>query len=143
MLATVTDGKLTKVTGDPDNPMFKGYTCTKGRALPQIHNNPARLLHSQKRQPDGTYAPRRERNGDGRDRGPSAGTDRPARAALGGDVPGHQRPSLSGEPTDGQCVPARDRIADVLHRQHHRPTRQADRRTSRCASAGSWRIPWF
>lgn len=57
MLATVTDAKLTRVTGDPDNPMFKGYTCPKGRALPEIHNNPARLLHSQKRQPDGTYAP--------------------------------------------------------------------------------------
>lgn len=55
VLATVTDGKLTKVTGDPDNPMFKGYTCAKGRALPEIHNNPHRLLHSQKRQPDGTY----------------------------------------------------------------------------------------
>jgi anaerobic selenocysteine-containing dehydrogenase len=56
VLATVTDGTLTKVTGDPDNPMFKGYTCNKGRALPEIHNNPRRLLQSQKRQPDGTYA---------------------------------------------------------------------------------------
>ncbi|BDX31157.1 dehydrogenase [Mycobacterium antarcticum] len=55
VLATVTDGTLTKVTGDPDNPMFKGYTCAKGRALPEIHNNPARLLRSQKRRPDGTY----------------------------------------------------------------------------------------
>jgi anaerobic selenocysteine-containing dehydrogenase len=57
VLATVTDGKLTKVTGDPDNPIFKGYTCIKGRALPEIHNNPRRLLHSQKRQSDGTYTP--------------------------------------------------------------------------------------
>ena len=57
VLATVTDGRLTKVTGDPDNPMFKGYTCVKGRTLPEIHNNPSRLLHSQKRQADGTYAP--------------------------------------------------------------------------------------
>jgi anaerobic selenocysteine-containing dehydrogenase len=56
VLATVTDGRLTKVAGDPDNPMFKGYTCIKGRALPEIHNNPARLLHSQKRLPDGSYA---------------------------------------------------------------------------------------
>ena len=56
VLATVVDGRLAKVTGDPDNPMFKGYTCSKGRALPDIHNNPLRLLHSQKRQPDGTYA---------------------------------------------------------------------------------------
>lgn len=57
VLATVSDGKLVKVTGDPDNPMFKGYTCAKGRALPDIHNNPDRLLHSQKRQADETYAP--------------------------------------------------------------------------------------
>ncbi|WP_193043391.1 molybdopterin-containing oxidoreductase family protein [Mycolicibacterium baixiangningiae] len=55
VLATVTDGTLTKVTGDPDNPMFKGYTCAKGRALPDIHNNPRRLLHSQKRGADGSY----------------------------------------------------------------------------------------
>lgn len=57
VLATVVDGKLAKVAGDPDNPMFKGYTCAKGRALPAIHNNPGRLLHSQKRQPDGSFAP--------------------------------------------------------------------------------------
>ena len=56
VLATVTDGRLTKVSGDPDNPMFKGYTCVKGRALPEIHNNPQRLLRSRKRQPDGSYA---------------------------------------------------------------------------------------
>ncbi|WP_283609779.1 molybdopterin-dependent oxidoreductase, partial [Mycolicibacterium poriferae] len=55
VLATVTDGRLTKVAGDPDNPMFQGYTCAKGRALPEIHNNPQRLLHSRKRQPDGTH----------------------------------------------------------------------------------------
>src|ERR1051326_1753933 len=57
VLATVVDGRLTKVTGDPDNPMFKGYTCAKGRALPAIHTNPGRLLSSQKRGPDGTVAP--------------------------------------------------------------------------------------
>lgn len=57
VLATVTDGKLTKVTGDPDNPMFRGYTCAKGRALPEIHNSASRLLHSQKRQLDGHHTP--------------------------------------------------------------------------------------
>src|SRR5437899_5403274 len=56
VLATVTDGRLTEVRGDPDNPLFKGYTCPKGRALPELHNDPQRLLHTQKRQPDGTYA---------------------------------------------------------------------------------------
>ncbi|WP_422743216.1 molybdopterin-containing oxidoreductase family protein [Mycobacterium sp. WMMD1722] len=56
VLATVVDGALTKVTGDADNPLFKGYSCAKGRALPEIHNNPDRLLHSQKRGPDGSHS---------------------------------------------------------------------------------------
>ncbi len=56
VLATVIDGKLSEVKGDPDNPLFKGYTCPKGRALPEIHNDPARLHTSQKRQSDGSYA---------------------------------------------------------------------------------------
>ena len=57
VLATIVDGKLAKVTGDPDNPLFKGYSCAKGRALPEIHNNPGRLLHSQKRGADDRFAP--------------------------------------------------------------------------------------
>jgi anaerobic selenocysteine-containing dehydrogenase len=56
VLATVVDGRLSKVTGDPDNPAFKGYACPKGRALPEIHNDPERLLHTQKRGSDGSYA---------------------------------------------------------------------------------------
>lgn len=55
VLATVEDGRLTEVKGDPDNPLFKGYTCPKGRALPELHNSPLRLLQSRKRQPDGTF----------------------------------------------------------------------------------------
>ena len=42
--------------GDPDNPVFKGYICPKGSALPDLHNDAERLLHTQKRQADGTYA---------------------------------------------------------------------------------------
>ena len=49
--------KVTRVTGDPDNPLFKGYTCPKGRALPELHNHEGRLLHSMKRQADGSHAP--------------------------------------------------------------------------------------
>ncbi len=41
--------KVTKVTGDPDNPLFKGYSCPKGRALPELHNHEGRLLHSLRR----------------------------------------------------------------------------------------------
>ena len=61
VLATVEDDngrrKVTKVTGDPENPVFKGYTCPKGRALPELHNHEGRLLRSMKRQADGTHIP--------------------------------------------------------------------------------------
>ena len=61
VLATVEDDngrrKVTQVTGDPDNPLFKGYTCPKGRALPELHNHEGRLLHSMKRQADDIHAP--------------------------------------------------------------------------------------
>ncbi|MFT4520052.1 MAG: anaerobic selenocysteine-containing dehydrogenase [Halioglobus sp.] len=59
VLATVEDDngrrKVTEVTGDPDNPLFKGYTCPKGRALPQLHNHEGRLLQSLKREADGQH----------------------------------------------------------------------------------------
>ncbi len=61
VLATVENDngrrKVTKVTGDRDNPMFQGYTCPKGRALPELHNHEGRLLQSMKRQGDGSHAP--------------------------------------------------------------------------------------
>ena len=61
VLATVEDDngrrKVTQVTGDPDNPVFAGYTCPKGRALPELHNHDGRLLRSMKRQPEGAYIP--------------------------------------------------------------------------------------
>lgn len=52
--AHVDEGKLVKVTGDKDDPYYKGYTCPKGRALPEQHNNPSRLLHCMKREVDGS-----------------------------------------------------------------------------------------
>ncbi len=56
IIAHVDDGKLTKVTGDKNDPYFKGYTCPKGRALPEQHNNPKRLLHCKKRAESGAFA---------------------------------------------------------------------------------------
>lgn len=52
---TIENGRAVKVVGDRLSPLYKGYTCPKGRALPESHNHPERLLHSQKRQPDGSY----------------------------------------------------------------------------------------
>jgi len=49
------DGRAVRVTGDDSNDVYHGYTCVKGRALPEQHNHPGRLLHSQKRMPDGSF----------------------------------------------------------------------------------------
>lgn len=57
IVVEVVDGKPVKVTGDRDAPLYDGYTCPKGRALPEQHIGDARLLHSLKRRCDGDHAP--------------------------------------------------------------------------------------
>lgn len=52
---TVEEGRATKVVGDRQSPIYGGYTCPKGRAMPEGHYAPHRLLHSQRRRPDGSY----------------------------------------------------------------------------------------
>lgn len=41
--------RVTKVTGDPDHPMSRGYICSKGRASPEFLYHPERLRHPLKR----------------------------------------------------------------------------------------------
>jgi anaerobic selenocysteine-containing dehydrogenase len=57
ILVDVDDGVPVKVAGDPSSEIYHGYSCIKGRALPEMHTHPDRLLHSLKRQPDGSFAP--------------------------------------------------------------------------------------
>src|SRR6476661_2742245 len=57
IVVTIEDGRAVAVHGDRDAPLFEGYTCPKGRALPEMHANPARLLHSLRRRPDGSHEP--------------------------------------------------------------------------------------
>src|SRR4030095_15935120 len=45
------------VRGDVSDPLFGGYTCMKGRELPAQASHRDRLLRSQRRLPDGTFAP--------------------------------------------------------------------------------------
>ena len=52
---TVENGQAVSVIGDKDNPVYHGYTCAKGRALPEQHSSPERLLRSVKRQTDGSH----------------------------------------------------------------------------------------
>jgi anaerobic selenocysteine-containing dehydrogenase len=55
ILVTIEDGRAREVRGDRDAPLFGGYTCPKGRALPEMHSSPERLLRSLKRRPDGSH----------------------------------------------------------------------------------------
>ncbi|MCU1346377.1 MAG: anaerobic dehydrogenase [Acidimicrobiia bacterium] len=57
IVVDVDDDRVIRVTGDRRNPVYGGYTCVKGRAQPQFLSHPDRLLHSLKRQPDGSFAP--------------------------------------------------------------------------------------
>ncbi|MDE2563174.1 MAG: molybdopterin-dependent oxidoreductase [Sphingomonadales bacterium] len=51
----VENGRATKVAGDRHSPIYGGYTCPKGRAMPEAHYSPTRVLRPRKRLPDGTY----------------------------------------------------------------------------------------
>src|SRR5690349_2473083 len=42
-LVDVEDGRVVRVTGDPDDPWSYGFTCSKGRAGPDFHHAPDRL----------------------------------------------------------------------------------------------------
>jgi anaerobic selenocysteine-containing dehydrogenase len=46
MLVDIEYGKVSAVRGDPDDSAYAGYTCIKGRQLPESHNSPDRLVHS-------------------------------------------------------------------------------------------------
>ncbi len=46
---TFEGGRPVKVLGDIQNPMYHGYTCIKGRQLPEQHLHPERLLEPQKK----------------------------------------------------------------------------------------------
>jgi anaerobic selenocysteine-containing dehydrogenase len=54
---TVEDGRAVHVIGAKENPIYHGYTCAKGRALPEQHYNSSRLLQTMKRGPDGEHHP--------------------------------------------------------------------------------------
>ena len=56
MLADVENGKVVSVRGDPDDPEYGGYTCIKGRQLPDSHNAEHRLTMSLVRR-DGAFQP--------------------------------------------------------------------------------------
>jgi len=55
MEVDVENGKVVEVRGDPDDPAYGGYTCMKGRELPDSHNSADRLHHSLVRNAEGEF----------------------------------------------------------------------------------------
>jgi anaerobic selenocysteine-containing dehydrogenase len=49
VLLHIKDGKLVKVTGDPDSPTSRGYLCAKGASAPELLYHPDRLKYPLKR----------------------------------------------------------------------------------------------
>jgi anaerobic selenocysteine-containing dehydrogenase len=43
IVVEVVGDEVVRVRGDKDHPLSKGYTCPKGRALPQMHHHPDRI----------------------------------------------------------------------------------------------------
>lgn len=54
MLATVEDNKVIAIAPDTDNEVYGGYTCIKGRQLPEQMYYPERILSSLKKNDDGS-----------------------------------------------------------------------------------------
>lgn len=51
------DGRVERVRGDREHPLSRGYTCVKGRALPEEVHAPDRLTGALRREPDGSFSP--------------------------------------------------------------------------------------
>jgi anaerobic selenocysteine-containing dehydrogenase len=51
----IEQGRVVAVRGDRTNPMYGGYTCIKGRQLPEALAHPDRLRRPLRRRPDGSF----------------------------------------------------------------------------------------
>ncbi|MEW5919377.1 MAG: molybdopterin-dependent oxidoreductase [Bacillota bacterium] len=55
VLVTVEKGKVTRIVGDKDNPVTKGYVCPKGTATRELVNHPDRVKHPLKKNKRGNW----------------------------------------------------------------------------------------
>ena len=54
---TIDDGRVTRVVGDIDNPVYHGYSCVKGRNFHEFHADPRRVLRPLRRDAGGGLVP--------------------------------------------------------------------------------------
>lgn len=57
LIVEVEDNVAVRIAGDKDNPVYRGFTCVKGREQGKLLADQRRLRHSLKRQPDGSMRP--------------------------------------------------------------------------------------
>ena len=55
LVASVRDGRLESLRPDRDHPVTRGFACNKGLAGVEIHHDPDRLNHPQRRRADGGF----------------------------------------------------------------------------------------
>jgi anaerobic selenocysteine-containing dehydrogenase len=55
LVATVEDGRVTKLRPDDDNPLSAGFACPKGIAMTDVQNDPDRVLYPLRRREDGEF----------------------------------------------------------------------------------------
>lgn len=53
IVATVEEGRVTKMRPDPDHPLSRGFACPKGIAMTEVQNDPDRVLHPLRRNASG------------------------------------------------------------------------------------------
>jgi anaerobic selenocysteine-containing dehydrogenase len=54
LVAEVEGGEITRLRPDRDHPVSKGFACHKGMASLDIHRDPDRLDHPQRKNAEGT-----------------------------------------------------------------------------------------
>ena len=101
---TLTDGKVTGIRGNPDDPLSRGYICPKGVALADVYDDPDRLRRPVRRVSTGSTTRTTARPPTG------VGGDRLGRGAR----PRRRRPGRRPQP-------ARPRRRRRLPRQPQRP----------------------
>lgn len=57
LLVELSDDGPTKIVGNKNNATYAGYSCIKGREMPNYRTSADRLLHSVARQADGAHSP--------------------------------------------------------------------------------------
>ena len=55
MEVDVVDGKPVAIRADQSDPVFGGYSCIKGRQLPDVYDHPTRITKPLKKMPDGSW----------------------------------------------------------------------------------------